>query len=173
MAFSDFSPRKNIDGVLSAYQLFRNTSKKDIKLIVVSSTNYPKSQILAKARSLEIEDSVSVMVGVSTSTLVRLYSESVCLLYPSFYEGFGLPMLEAMWCGCPVVTSNYGSMKEVSGDAAILINPRSPASIAKGMLQVITNSRLKKLLIKRGIKRSLDFSWEGYAKKLLLIYYEV
>ena len=99
-----------------------------------------------------------------------LYSGAQAFIYPSLYEGFGLPILEAMACGCPVVTSNLGSMKEIAGEAAILVDPVSISGIANGIAKIVGDSKTRNRLINEGQRRNLEFSWEKTAFQTLDIY---
>ena len=99
-----------------------------------------------------------------------LYNLADLCIYPSLYEGFGLPILEAMSCGCPVITSKTSSMPEVSGDAAILIDPYEENEMSNAMYEVLTNDELRRSLIRKGFKRYKKFSWEKTAEKTLEIF---
>ena len=173
LAMTDFSPRKNINRTLEAYSLFITKTNLKIPLKAIVSTSYPKSAILAKAKQLRIKKYVKVIENVSSAQLVQLYNRATCFLYPSLYEGFGLPLLEAMASGCPVITSNYGAMKEVTGNAAYLVNPRSVSGIAYAMQRVSTDKKLAEILKKKGLKRAKQFSWRETARKTLKVYEEV
>ena len=107
---------------------------------------------------------------VNESELAILYSGAEALVYPSFYEGFGLPVIEAFSCGCPVVASKTSSIPEVAGDAAILVDPTSLDSVVKGIDKALEN---KNDLRKRGLERAKDFSWEKTAEETLKVYKEL
>lgn len=146
--------RKNTRRLIEAYE----KSKKVGKLVVVGGGK------------MELETRGVIRTGyVSDSDLAALYSGAKALVYPSLYEGFGLPILQAMKCECPVVTSDLGSMKEVSGDAAILVDPMSVNSIADGIDKAVASP---KTLAKKGTKRVHNFSWEKAAKQTLEVYKE-
>jgi glycosyltransferase involved in cell wall biosynthesis len=102
--------------------------------------------------------------------LVELYRNAALLSFPSFYEGFGLPPLEAMACGCPVVVSNVASLPEVCGDAAYYVDPYNVESIAEGMYKVLTDEALRQGLIEKGFARARFFSWEKSAKKHIEVF---
>jgi glycosyltransferase involved in cell wall biosynthesis len=104
---------------------------------------------------------------VANEDLPPLYFGASCLVYPSLYEGFGLPVLEAMACGCPVVTSNVSSMPEVAGEAAILVDPLNVKDIARGIKEALRN---RKKLVQAGLRRARQFSWEKTAKETLKVY---
>jgi glycosyltransferase involved in cell wall biosynthesis len=102
-----------------------------------------------------------------------LYANAVGLLLPSLYEGFGFPILEAMSCGSPVITSKTASMPEIAGDAAIVVDPIDTGAIASAMLEVMTNTALRDTLISKGYKRLDNFSWEKCAQETLRVFEQV
>jgi glycosyltransferase involved in cell wall biosynthesis len=110
---------------------------------------------------------------VPDKTLAVLYRLARAFVFPSLYEGFGLPPLEAMACGTPVVTSNVSSMPEVSGGAAVLVNPTDADAIADGLLSAATNSTLRADLVKKGLARAREFSWAESVRRIHGIYMEV
>ncbi len=150
--------RKNTKRIIEAFN--RVMAGKDLKLVIIGNDKYS-----------EIKDQRNVRVTgyVPNNLLPVLYSGASALLYPSFYEGFGLPILEAFACGCPVVTSNLSSMKEVAGGAACLVDPDSVDSIVEGLEKVL---RGPKAFTDGGYKRAAEFSWMDTAKKTLEIYKE-
>ncbi|MFH7882694.1 MAG: glycosyltransferase family 1 protein, partial [Candidatus Aenigmatarchaeota archaeon] len=104
--------------------------------------------------------------------LALFYSRAKLLVYPSLYEGFGLPPLEAMACGCPVLTSERASLPEVCGDAAVYCDPESIESIEEGIYRILTDEQLRDTLIEKGLKRTKFFEWGNSAKKVLDIFRE-
>src|SRR3989304_2136378 len=151
------APRKNLSRIIAAYE--RIKPDMDIKLVVVGE----------KSSSFEAGRGVIFLGRVPTHDLPALFSGSTLLVYPSLYEGFGLPILEAYASRTPVVTSNIGSMKEVAGGASELVDPYSVDSITKGILNAISN---KKELIKRGRDVSRKYSWDKTAHMTLEVYEE-
>jgi len=107
---------------------------------------------------------------VSEEELIRLYQRAKLFVYPSFYEGFGLPVLEAMACGCPVVTSNVSSLPEVAGDAAILVNPKDKAQLLQAMYRVLNDPELRDRMARAGLARAAQFSWNRCAEMTLEVY---
>ena len=105
--------------------------------------------------------------------LALLYNGAALLVYPSFYEGFGLPPLEAMACGTPVITSNTSCLPEVAGDAALLVDPAGTEEIAGAISEVLTNSELREDLRARGLERAAGFTWERTARETVAVYREV
>ena len=100
---------------------------------------------------------------VSEKELISFYQNAVCLVLPSFYEGFGIPVIEAFACGCPVIASNSSSLPEIVGNAGLLIDPNQPASIATAIDSVCSDQHLRQSLIKKGLIRSKSFNWENTA----------
>src|SRR5258708_1001509 len=147
--------RKNTKRIIEAFQ----KSKKDYKLVIVGGS----------AKSNFDERGVTYTGFVSDIDLIALFSGAKALVYPSLYEGFGLPILQAFACQCPVVTSDIGAMKEVAGNAAILVDPMDVNSITHGIEKAVDSP---KTLGQLGLKRVKDFSWEKAAKETLKVYEE-
>jgi len=105
--------------------------------------------------------------------LAYYYSSATLLAYPSLYEGFGLPPLEAMACGCPVVISNTSSLPEVVGEAGIMVNPYDTDSLAQAMRRVLTDDKLRDKMVRRGLEQAKKFSWEKTAEQTLEVYEKV
>ncbi len=146
--------RKNTSRLIEAYQ----KSKTKHKLVIVGG-----GQFDSEARGI-------IRTGyIAENELIALYSGAKALVYPSLYEGFGLPILQAFACECPVVTSNIGSMEEVAGNSAVLVDPTDVNSIATGIDKAISSP---KTLCRKGLKRVKDFSWEKCAKETLEVYKE-
>jgi glycosyltransferase involved in cell wall biosynthesis len=157
-------PRKNLDSLIKAY-LKINTNQ---KLVLVGDKGWKNGNL---ERLIENHKDKILSLGyVPEEDLPSLYQEALCLVYPSFYEGFGLPILEAMSCGIPVVVSNTSSMPEVGGKAAIYINPESVDSIVKAIEKLLGSPELVKKYQKLSIEQSKKFSWEKSAVKLIKCY---
>jgi len=118
-------------------------------------------------------EKIELLENISEEELIKLYKNALLLAFPSFYEGFGLPPLEAMACGCPVVVSNIASLPEVCGDAAYYVDPYNIESIAEGMYKVLTNESLRQSLIQKGLKQTKLFSWEKSSREHIKIFEEV
>ena len=170
LCMGDFSPRKNVLGVIESYSILPMELRNKYDLKIIISHNAPSQEFLKKAASLEIKSNIKFINSPSLSKLVGLYNQAAIFLYPSLYEGFGLPILEAMACGCPVITSNLGATKETAGNAAFLVNPESSIAIADAVVKITKNPRLKKGLIFKGIERVKKFSWEKVARETLNVY---
>lgn len=166
-------PRKNIDGLMKAFKLFRDKVNDKIQLVVIGRKNYFYSTLLGLAEDLGLSEYVIFTGYIPDGDMPVLLSGSKMLVYPSFYEGFGFPPLEAMACGTPVITSNRSSMPEVVGSAAILINPDSTEEIADTMYKVYADETLVADLEKKGLTRARQFSWEKMASETLSVYKKV
>lgn len=154
-------PRKNIKRVVEAFRAFRRQSC-DNQLVIVGRIGW--------GEQIAGEEDVKILGKISPYELPALYAGANALIYPSLYEGFGLPVLEAMTVGCPVVTSDRGSLEEIAGQAAVLVDPEDGESILRGMETVMEN---RTVFINRGLKRSEKFSWEKTARETLDVYESV
>ena len=170
LCMGDFSPRKNIEKVIEAYSLLSKGLKRNYFLKIVTTHNAPKDIFLSKAEYLGIRRNIKLIESPSLKRLVTLFNQATAFIYPSLYEGFGIPILEAMACQCPVITSNIGATKEVAGGNALLINPRNSNSIKNAMEEIIKNKRLSSTMKRKGIDWSKKFSWEKTAEKTLKVY---
>ena len=130
-------------------------------------------KVVEEIERLELEDDVCLTGYVPDEDLPGLLSLSDLFVFPSLFEGFGLPTLEAMSCGTPVVTSNVSSMPEVSGDAAHYVNPEDEASIAEGVMSVLQDREYQRELSRRGLARAKLFSWQRTARETIQIYEKV
>lgn len=161
-------PRKNIERIIIA---FRNQPD-DLKLVIAGQKGWLSDEIYKLPKKLGIEDSVKFLGYVPNKDLPALYSGAIALTLPSLFEGFGLPILEAQACGCPVITSNLSSMPEVAGKGAILVDPYNVDDIVKGMerLQRAPEGEgYREQVIKRGFENIRGFSWEKCARETLQV----
>lgn len=159
--------RKNVPKLIEAFAIIVKKHP-DIKLYIAG--NYFKSPIIpyipALIKQYKLEDNV-VMIGyISDQDLLRYIKYAEVLVYPSLYEGFGIPILEGFSLGTPVVTSNLGAMKELGSDAVVTVNPKSAKSIAKGIENVLNDDLLRQSIIHKGTERLNDFNWQTSAKNL-------
>lgn len=165
LAVSSIEPRKNLKSLILAYQKINN---KNIKLLLVGKEN---SQVFSQSDSISansaIEENIKFTGYLSDEELNDLYKTAEVFVYPSFYEGFGLPPLEAMANGCPVMVSNTTSMPEICGEAAIYFDPYNSENIAEKLDLLINNNDLKKQLIEKGSERVKTFSWAHSAKTII------
>ena len=158
-------PHKNVERVLEAYAAVRERTGR--KLVVVGGRPDYLRALRAKARALALGDAVVFAGYVARDQLVELYAEATALVFASLYEGFGIPALEAMACGCSVIASNVSSLPEVCGDAAYYVDPQSVSSIADALCRLASDPALCARLRQRGIERVRQFSWERAARQTL------
>lgn len=160
-------PRKNIIGLLKAYDRFRSLDgSPDIKLLLVGARMFKNNQVDEVVRDMKFRDSVRFTGRIPQSELPFLTGSALALTFVPFFEGFGIPVLEAMQSGVPVICSNSSSLPEVAGDAALLVNPSDTGQIAKAMYRLATEEVLRKDLITKGLERSRLFSWDTTADLL-------
>lgn len=164
LAVGTREPRKNLQRVLEAHDLLISKHP-DIQLVIVGKYGWGEDQ----SSIINNQSSIKLLGYVPREDLPALYSGAEAFVYPSLYEGFGLPVLEAMASGCPVVTSNVSSLPEIAGDGAILVSPQKSDQIRDGIEEAIKN---RETLIAKGKKRARDFSWEKTAKETLNVYKE-
>jgi len=131
--------------------------------VVVGAKGWMTSNIIQLVRKLELDETVVFSGFVSDEELSALYRSAALFCYPSFDEGFGLPVLEAMACGCPVVTSGIPAIREVGGEVPIYIDPKSIQSIASALREVAENRHSRENMARRGIERAKRFSWDRAA----------
>ena len=163
-------PRKNLVRLLQAYQRVRRVFRPAPKLVFAGMKGWMYDEVLKQVNALDLEKDVLFLGRVESGLLPVLYSGARLFAYPSIYEGFGLPVLEAMACGAPVVTSNTSSLPEVVGDAALLVDPYDVKQIAEAMIQLLTDDDLSAVLRQRGFDRSARFTWEAAAEKTCAFY---
>ncbi len=163
-------PRKNLPGLLTAYHILRSGGATRAPFVIAGSRGWLYEEIFARVEALGLEEHVRFLENVTDEDLPALYGGAALLAMPSFYEGFGLPALEAMACGTPVVVSDRGSLPEVAGDAAVVVDPDSPKAIAAGMAQVLQDPALRDRLREKGLTHAARFTWEETARKTLEVY---
>ncbi|MGL4990222.1 MAG: glycosyltransferase family 4 protein [Sarcina sp.] len=168
-----FSPRKNILGLIEAFSLCKNKLNNNTKLIIIGFKGASYDIYHSKVLDLHLESDVIFTGFIETSDMPYFYNGASMLLYPSFYEGFGLPPLEAMSCGTPVICSNITSIPEVVGDSAILINPLDIYTLADSILELFRNNILRNNLIFKGLNHAKNFSWESTAKETINSYLNI
>lgn len=159
-------PRKNLDGLLRAVNLIKNAPP----LVIAGQRGWLDEDIHRLIDELKVSGRVIWLENVADEELPALYSGASVFCLPSNYEGFGLPALEAMACGTPVVVSDRGSLPEVVGEAGILVNPDAPASISEGIQRVLSDSKLAADLRKRGLERAKTFTWRRMTEQTLAVY---
>ena len=163
-------PRKNLGRLLLAFKKFKETTKSDCLLALVGGTGWLQD-IEELLHSLGKFSSYVVVTGyVPNEMLSSLYKNALAFVYPSLYEGFGLPVLDAMSMGVPVMTSNVSSLPEITGESALLVNPFQTDEIAEALCRIYSNSELRKDLSAAGLERSKLFSWDRCAAETMQAY---
>lgn len=165
LSLCTLEPRKNLIRLLRAYEIIRSKLKENVQLVFVGGLGWKYEELLKEIDKNQFKNSIIITGYVPDEDLPFLYSNAEVFVYPSFYEGFGLPVLEAMGFGTPVVTSNVSSLPEVGGDAALYCNPYDVESIAYGIEQILMSTTLQKQLREKGLQRSKLFSWEKTAQQ--------
>lgn len=170
----DLQPRKNHIGLIAAFASLA-ASHPELKhhLVITGQNTWFTPKVMAAAQASGVASRIHFTGFVSDPDLVNLYNACDCFVFPSFYEGFGLPILEAMACGRAVACSSTSAMPEVADGAGLLFDPRNPASIARSMADILTDSELKERLESRGLQRAGHFNWRKSAQATLDVYREV
>lgn len=165
-------PRKNLSRLIEAFYLFKKetTTQNNIKLVLAGGKGWLFYEIFSRVQELKIEDQIVFTGYVPDEHLPYLYNMAMAFVYPSIYEGFGLPPLEAMSCGIPVISSNTSSIPEVVGAAGILIDPYNVTDLAEAMSKVVQSKSLRAELSQKGLSKASQFSWAKCAEETLKIY---
>lgn len=158
-------PHKNVEGLIQAFLKLKDQYQ-NLKLVLAGKDHYFWQRIKEKYR----QEGIKYLGYIDDQQLVSLYKSAVMFVMPSFEEGFGIPLLEAFACGCPVAASDIGALREIGKDAAIFFNPKDVVDMASVMKELMGNEKLRKELIEKGEKRYKEFSWERLAKKTLEVY---
>jgi len=167
---STIEPRKNIINLISAYNSLKEKYKIEHQLVLIGRKGWHYEPIFAAIESSPWRSQIHHLDYLSDELVALFYSKAEAFVYPSYYEGFGLPVLEAMTLGAPVITSNTSSLPEVAGDAALFVNPDNPMDLVDAILQIISDSNLRRELIEKGHERAKLFSWERTARETLKAY---
>jgi glycosyltransferase involved in cell wall biosynthesis len=172
LSVGTLQPRKNFTRLIEAFQDFLSKNKqqfKNLELVIVGKKGWLYDDIISAPARYKLMGKVKFLEFVPDEDLVSLYKYALCFVLPSLYEGFGLPVLEAMAQGCPVVVSNSSSLPEIAGKAGIYVDPNDTQSIVKGLLAAVRERNLMqgKIRVKKGLLRVQDFSWDKAAKETL------
>lgn len=158
------NPRKNIAGLLHAFEQFKEADKSNYKLVFVGDPMWGKSYLSSQINQMKFKDHLVFTGRLSIEVLQLVMASADALTLVSFSEGFGIPVIEAMYCDVPVICSNVASLPEVAGDAAIYVNPNSVIEIAKALTQVANYPDLRKSMIIKGREQRQKFSWDNTAR---------
>lgn len=162
-------PRKNIIGLIEAFELFSLSAAQNYALVIAGAPGWKNAEIFTRAKNSKVADKIKFVGFIEAKDKPALYAAAQMFVYPSFYEGFGFPVLEAMLAGTPVITSNRSSLPEVAGSAACLIDPVRPEQIALAMSELATKPNLRNWHIEKGRAQTKKFTWEKAAKEWLEI----
>ncbi|MBA4417139.1 MAG: hypothetical protein C0392_04415 [Syntrophus sp. (in: bacteria)] len=159
--------RKNLSSLVKAFTILKETKNIPHQLVIGGIKDFLPSDEMESINSSSYKNDIIFTGYLPEEHLPLLYGLADVFVYPSLYEGFGLPCLEAMSCGCPVVSSNLTSLPEVVGDAGILVNPLNVHEISQAIFEVISNDGLRSEMVLKGFEQAKQFSWEKTAKKML------
>lgn len=173
LSVATLEPRKNLPALLCAYAGLRESTLSAPPLVLVGGFGWMADAIHKTVTDLELTDDVIFTGYVANEDLPAIYSAASVFAFVSLYEGFGLPLLEAMACGTPTVTSNTSSLVEVAGDASLTIDPTDVEAITHALATTLEDAQTRRTLIDRGIARAAQFSWERCAEETLAVYREV
>ncbi len=166
-------PKKNVEGVMRSLSILRKSNRLNFKLLMLDIDRDYLYQIAKKINDIDLLNHITFSGYVPNTDLPVIYSMASCFIYPSLRESFGIPILEAMACGTPVLTSNTSSMPEVAEDAALIVDPFNSESIANGIHRMLTDQPLRDQLITKGFHRASKFTWQNNALETLAIYSEL
>ncbi|MFH0925995.1 MAG: glycosyltransferase family 1 protein [bacterium] len=170
---STIEPRKNLERLIKAFDELKREKACDLDLVIVGKRGWLDETIKKAWHNSPYQKDIKFLGYVDQKTLNMIYRKAFCLVFPSIYEGFGFPILEAMANYCPVLASNTSSIPEIVADAALLFDPFSVEAIARAIKHLIDNKNLREELILKGRKRVKNFSWEKTAREMVRVYKKV
>lgn len=173
LSVGTLEPRKNHLGLIKAFAEIPHSRTDAVKLIIVGGKGWMYEETRQAVMTLHLEAQVRFLGRVSEQELIALYSMAELFAFPSFFEGFGMPPLEAMACGAPVITSNTSSLPEAVGDAALLIDPHNIHAIADALTHLLDNPQVGAELRQKGYQQAQRYTWSGSAAKMLAVYQQV
>ena len=174
-------PKKNLERLVEAYTLLQKACPavrhahrpQDIQLVIAGGEGWFSERLYRKVRNSGLTQQIVFPGFIPDNDLPVLYSGAELFVFPSLYEGFGLPVLEAMSCGVPVVTSNVSSLPEIAGEAGVLVDPHHPEAIVRGIATVLSNRQLQEQMREKGYRQAQKFSWQRTAEATYHVYQEV
>lgn len=166
-------PRKNVEGVIRAYAAWRRRDPSAPLLVIGGGKGWYYQEVFRLVETLGLTEDIRFPGYIPQDDLPLWYNAADVFVYPSHFEGFGLPVLEAMACGTPVVTSDVSSLPEVAGDAALLVSPTDTDALSTAMERAFTDAALAQSLRERGLRQAAQFSWEKTARQTVKIYHTV
>lgn len=165
--------KKNLVCLVDAFHLLKTHNSISYKLVLAGCKGYGAEAIFRQIRSHGLESEVIITEGVSEGDLPLLYNGADVCVFPSLYEGFGLPVLESMACGTPVVISNRGALPETAGGCALIVNSLTPVALAEGIQKVLTDHGLRRTLIEKGLSHASLFTWTSCVQRIERFYEEL
>ncbi len=159
-------PRKNLGRLLAAFDRFKKETNSENQLLIVGESLWKNEGFAEKLDQIEHKDAIHFSGHVDLDTLTKLMASARALTFVSYFEGFGIPLVEAMKAGTPILSGNKTSLPEVTGDAGILVDPFSITSIYEGLVEIETNEELRKKLVQKGLERGQLFNWDFTAEKI-------
>ena len=170
LSVGTIEPRKNLRRLINVYCGLPEEIRNDYQLIIAGGEGWLSTDIYQSIVEMGAESSIRFLGYVPASDLPWLYGGATCFVYPSLYEGFGLPALEAMACGIPLITSNTSSLPEVAGEAALFIDPLSEEELRSAIIKVVSDPTLRQKMSEQGLDQAKQFSWEQVARDTLQVY---
>lgn len=159
-------PRKNLVNLFKAFDMYRDTRPTPVKLVITGARKWWTKEIETVYNSMKYRDEVIFTGRLTLAEIHRVLGSALALTYVSYFEGFGIPIVEAFRCGTPVITANVTSMPEVADDAAITVDPFNPRAIADAMTRITDDQTLREKLIQKGLLRAEEFTWDKSAERL-------
>jgi glycosyltransferase involved in cell wall biosynthesis len=166
-------PGKNFSSIVKAFKRIKDEVDFPLKLVSVGDLRWKYERDFREIKSLGLDSDIYFTGWVEQDDLPAIYCLADVFLFPSLYEGFGIPILEAMACGCPVVTSNTGACPEVAGNSAVFVDPKNINSIANGVLSVLKDDSLREKMVAQGFKEVRRFGWQKAARETLSLFHSV
>ena len=173
LSVGTLEPRKNLKNMLEAFHILKKKGQFEGQFVVVGMKGWMSEDLEHWIEDWKLTNDVIFLGYVSTDGLRYLYNKAQVFLYPSFYEGFGFPIVEAFYCGAPVVTSNVSSCPEIASDAALTVDPSKSEEIAESAATIMADQNLRQTLREKGFRRAMDFNFRKTAEKTLNVYQEV
>ncbi len=168
LSVGTIEPRKNLLTLLEAFETFRDKNEDFFKLIIVGKKGWKTKKFFSALKKHPYRKDIYIVGYVSTEELTVLYSKATALIYPSFYEGFGLPVLEAMSCGTACIVSNSSSLPEVGGDAVEYFDPANSDELSSTMLELCKNTKKRQVMSEKSLNQAAKFSWKTYAERFIV-----
>jgi glycosyltransferase involved in cell wall biosynthesis len=173
MTLGAMDPRKNTEMVIRNYIELRNEKKISEKLFVIGISDWKQLNVPKEVQESRHWKDVIFVDYVTDDELVMIYNAAALFLYPSLYEGFGIPLLEAMACGTPIITSNTTAIPEIVGDSAYLISPRDGGQLKRAVVEMIRDDQARNAYIRKGLEKVKDYSWKKMAGETLNLYRQI